>query len=58
MVFLGQLGIEPQTFGFRALMLYHSCHAIDIADASSMQDAFHMNFVRSPLHISDGLLTS
>ena len=39
-------------------MLYHSCHAIDIADASSMQDAFHMNFVRSPLHISDGLLTS
>ena len=50
--------MEPQTFGFRALMLYHSCHAIDIADASSMQDAFHMNFVRSPLHISDGLLTS
>ena len=55
-------GIEPQTFRFCALMLYHwaietplpisiyKYYAINIADPSNMQDACHINFVINLAH--------
>ena len=45
-------GIEPQTFGFTiSLISIYKHDAIDIADPSSMQDAYHhMNFVIDLAH--------
>ena len=47
-------GIEPQTFGFRALILslifIYKHESNDIADPCSMQDACHTNFIKELAH--------